>query len=152
MEGSAAERRTPALTTDSREDVRRECEKLGELVVQAKLESGHFGTGEAFAWEWLLEQHYRRLREGESAERERAERALKAAEEAASAARAARAGALPISTARRCSRRRPTATCGSCSITNCTCSIGTARRSDGSRSGHLAFLRPSQHSRLRRTA
>jgi len=81
------------LTTDSRENVRRECEKLGELVVQAKLESGHFGTGEAFAWEWLLEQHYRRLREGESAERERAERALMAAEEAASAARAAAAGA-----------------------------------------------------------
>ena len=81
------------MTTDSRENVRRECEKLGELVVQAKLESGHFGTGEAFAWEWLLEQHYRRLREGESAERERSERALKAAEESASAARAAAAGA-----------------------------------------------------------
>jgi hypothetical protein len=81
------------LTTDSREDVRRECEKLGELVVQAKLESGHFGTGEAFAWEWLLEQHYRRRREGESAEVERAERALKAAEESAGAARAAAAGA-----------------------------------------------------------
>src|SRR5712671_680527 len=93
MEGSAAERRTPALTTDSREDVRRECEKLGELVVQAKLESGHFGTGEAFAWEWLLEQHYRRRREGESEDRERSERALKAAEDAASAARAAAAGA-----------------------------------------------------------
>ena len=81
------------MTTDSRENVRRECEKLGELVVQAKLESGHFGTGEASAWEWLLEQHYRRLREGESSERERAERALKAAEESASAARAAAAGA-----------------------------------------------------------
>ena len=81
------------MTTDSREDVRRECEKLGELVVTARLESGHFGTGEAFAWEWLLEQHHRRLREGESAEVERAERALKAAEDAARAARAAAAGA-----------------------------------------------------------
>src|SRR6267378_3128219 len=93
MEASATEHRTPALTIDSREDVRRECEKLGEAVVQAKLESGHFGTGEAFAWEWLLEQHYRRRREGASAELERAERALKAAEESASAARAAAAGA-----------------------------------------------------------
>jgi hypothetical protein len=82
-----------ALITDSREDVRRECEKLGELVVQAKLESGHFGTGRAFAWEWLLEQHHRRLREGESAELERVERVLKAAEDSASAARAAAAGA-----------------------------------------------------------
>jgi len=81
------------LITDSREDVRRECEKLGELVVTAKLESGHFGTGKAFAWEWLLEQYYRRRREGESQERERAERALKAAEDSASAARAAAAGA-----------------------------------------------------------
>ena len=81
------------MTTDSREDVRRECEKLGELVVQAKLESGHFGTGKGFAWEWLLEQHHHRLREGESAERERAERALKAAEDSAGAARAAAAGA-----------------------------------------------------------
>ena len=81
------------MTTDSREGVRRECEKLGELVVQAKLESGHFGGREAFAWEWLLEQHHRRLREGESAESERAERALKVAEESASAARAAAAGA-----------------------------------------------------------
>ena len=93
MEVSATKRRTPALTTDSREDVRRECEKLGELVVQARLESDHFGTGKAFAWEWLLEQHHHRLREGESAERERSERALKAAEESASAARAAAAGA-----------------------------------------------------------
>ena len=81
------------LTMDSREDVRRECEKLGELVVQARLESEHFGAGKAFAWEWLLEQHHRRLREGESAERERIERALNAAEESASAARAAAAGA-----------------------------------------------------------
>src|SRR5260221_3617331 len=81
------------MSTDSREDVRRECEKLGELVVQAKLESEHFGTGKAFAWEWLLEQHYRRRREGESQERERAERALKAAEDSASAARAAAARA-----------------------------------------------------------
>ena len=81
------------MITDSREDVRRECEKLGELVVTAKLESGHFGTGKAFAWEWLLEQYYRRRREGESQERERAERALKAAEDSASAARAAAAGA-----------------------------------------------------------
>src|SRR5258708_28421117 len=79
--------------TDSGEDVRRECEKLGEAVVQAKLESEHFGTGKAFAWEWLLEQHYRRRREGESQERERAERALKAAEDSASAARAAAARA-----------------------------------------------------------
>jgi len=78
---------------DSREEVRRECDKLGELVVQARLESEHFGTGKAFAWEWLLEQHHRRLREGESAERERIERALKAAEESASAARTAAAGA-----------------------------------------------------------
>ena len=78
---------------NSREDVRRECEKLGELVVQARLESGRFGPGEAFAWEWLLEQHHRRLREGESAEIERLERALKAAEESARAARAAAAGA-----------------------------------------------------------
>ena len=93
MEVSATERRTSALTIDSREDVRRECEKLGELVVQAKLESGHFGTGKAFAWEWLLEQHLHRFREGESQERERAERALKAAEDSASAARAAAAGA-----------------------------------------------------------
>jgi hypothetical protein len=77
---------------DNREEVRRECERLGELVVQARLESEHFGAGKAFAWEWLLEQHHRRLRE-ESAERERAERALKAAEESASAARAAAAGA-----------------------------------------------------------
>src|SRR5258705_7573651 len=81
------------MSTDSREDVRRECEKLGELVVQAKLESEHFGTGKAYAWEWLLEQHHRRRREGESAERERFERALKAAEESAGAARAAAAGA-----------------------------------------------------------
>ena|SRR5438046_1066297 len=81
------------LTMDSREDVRRECEKLGELVVQARLESEHFGAGKAFAWEWLMEQHHRRLREGESAERERIERALKAAEVAASAARVAAAGA-----------------------------------------------------------
>src|SRR5712691_3360545 len=93
MEVSATERRTSALTTDSREDVRRECEKLGELVVQAKLESGHFGTGEAFAWEWLLGQHYRRFREGESEDRERTERVFKAAEDSASAARAAAAGA-----------------------------------------------------------
>src|SRR5712691_2692129 len=93
MEASATDRRTSALTTGSREEVRRECEKLGELVVQARLESDHFGTGKAFAWEWLLEQHHRRLREGESAERERAERALKAAEDSASAARAAAAGA-----------------------------------------------------------
>ena len=93
MEVSATKRRTPALTTDSREDVRRECEKLGELVVQARLESDHFGTGKAFAWEWLLEQYYRRRREGESEERERAERVLKAAEESAGAARAAAAGA-----------------------------------------------------------
>src|SRR5256885_13539217 len=93
MEVSATKRRTPALTTDSCEDVRRECEKLGEPVVQARLESDHFGTGKAFAWEWLLEQHHRRLREGESAERERAERALKGAEDAAGAARAAAAGA-----------------------------------------------------------
>src|SRR2546430_8209256 len=80
---------------DSREEVRRECENLGEPVVQARLESEHFGTGKAFAWEWLLEQHHRRLREGESAERERAERALRAAEDAAGAARAAAAGAPP---------------------------------------------------------
>ena len=90
---SAASRETPALTPDSREAARRECEKLGELVVQARLESGHFGTGEAYAWEWLLEQHHRRLREGESAEVERTERVLKAAEDSASAARAAAAGA-----------------------------------------------------------
>ena len=81
------------MTTDSREEVRRECEKLGEHTVQARLEAGRFGNGEAFAWEWLLEQHHHRLREGESAERERSERALKAAEESASAARAAAAGA-----------------------------------------------------------
>jgi len=81
------------LIADSRDEVRRECDKLGELVVQAKLESGHFGTGKAFAWEWLLEQHHRRLREGESAEVERTERVLKAAEDSASAARAAAAGA-----------------------------------------------------------
>src|SRR6266487_1185292 len=56
------QRRTSPLTTDSREDVRRECEKLGELVVQARLESDHFGPGKAFAWEWLLEQYYRRRR------------------------------------------------------------------------------------------
>src|SRR2546425_3419020 len=93
MEVSATKRRTPALTTDSREDVRRECEKLGELVVQARLESGHFETGKAFAWEWLLEQHHRRRREGESAELERTQRFLKAAEESASAATAAAAGA-----------------------------------------------------------
>src|SRR6266699_205045 len=62
MEVSATKRRTPALTTDSREDVRRECEKLGELVVQARLESDHFGTGKAFAWEWLLEQYCGRRR------------------------------------------------------------------------------------------
>src|SRR5438094_10606290 len=91
MEVSAT--RTSALTMDSREDVRRECEKLGELVVQARLESEHFGAGKALAWEWLLEQHHRRLREGESAERERIEWALKAAELAASAARVAAAGA-----------------------------------------------------------
>ena len=89
MEGSAARAHVCGMSTDSREDVRRECEKLGELVVQAKLESEHFGTGKAFAWEWLLEQHYRRRREGESQERERAERVLKAAEDSASAARAA---------------------------------------------------------------
>ena len=93
MEVSATKRRTSALTTDSREDVRRECEKLGELVVQARLESDHFGTGKAFAWEWLLEQYYRRRREGESEERERGERTLKAAEDAAGAAKAAAAGA-----------------------------------------------------------
>ena len=81
------------MTTDSREDVRRECEKLGEHTVQARLEAGRFGAGDVFAWEWLLEQHHHRLREGESAERERSERALKAAEESASAARAAAAGA-----------------------------------------------------------
>ena len=81
------------MIADSRDEVRRECEKLGELVVQAKLESEHFGSGKAFAWEWLLEQHHRRRREGESAELERAERTLKAAEESASAARAAAAGA-----------------------------------------------------------
>ena len=81
------------MIADSRDEVRRECDKLGELVVQAKLESGHFGTGEAFAWEWLLEQHYRRFREGESEDRERTERVLKVAEDAASAARAAAAGA-----------------------------------------------------------
>jgi hypothetical protein len=81
------------MSTDSREEVRRECDKLGELVVQAKLESEHFGSGKAFAWEWLLEQHHRRRREGESAELERAERTLKAAEESAGAARAAAAGA-----------------------------------------------------------
>jgi hypothetical protein len=84
---------TSAVTTDSREDVRRECEKLGELVVQARLESGHFETGRAFAWEWLLEQYYRRRREGESEQRERGALALKAAEDAANAARAAAAGA-----------------------------------------------------------
>src|SRR5437879_10652418 len=93
MEVSATKRRTPALTTDSREDVRRECEKLGEPVVQAKLESDHFGTGKAFAWEWLLEQHHRRRRDGESAERERLERVVKAAEDSAGAARAAAVGA-----------------------------------------------------------
>src|SRR5258708_32843032 len=93
MEGSAAERRTPALTTDSREEVRRECEKLGEHTVQARLEAGHFGSGEVFAWEWLLELHYRRRREGESKGREHVERALKAAEDSAGAARAAAAGA-----------------------------------------------------------
>ncbi len=87
------QRRTSPLTTDSREDVRRECEKLGELVVQARLESDHFGPGKALAWEWLLEQYYRRRREGESEERERIERVLKAAEDAAGAARAAAAGA-----------------------------------------------------------
>ncbi len=92
-EVSATEGRISALTIDSREEVRRECEKLGELVVQARLESGHFETGKAFALEWLLEQHHRRLREGESEERERIERALKAAEDAASAARAAAAAA-----------------------------------------------------------
>jgi hypothetical protein len=81
------------LITDSREDVRRECEKLGELVVQAKLESGHFGTGRAFAWEWLLEQHHRRRREGESAELERVERVLKAAEDSAGAAAGAQSAA-----------------------------------------------------------
>ncbi len=81
------------MTPDSREDVRRECEKLGEAVVQAKLESEHFGAGKAFAWEWLLEQHHRRRREGESAELERAEGVLKAAADSASAARAAAAGA-----------------------------------------------------------
>ena len=81
------------MIADSRDEVRRECDKLGELVVQAKLESGHFGTGRAFAWEWLLEQHHRRRREGESEERERFGRALKAAEESAGAARAAAAGA-----------------------------------------------------------
>jgi len=81
---------------DSREDVRRECEKLGELVVQARLESEHFGAGKAFAWEWLLEQYHRRLREGESAELERLERALKVAEESASAARAAAASAQSV--------------------------------------------------------
>src|SRR5258708_20483766 len=75
------------------EEVGGGCEKLGEAVVQAKLESEHFGTGKAFAWEWLLEQHYRRRREGESQERERAERVLKVAEDSASAARAAAAGA-----------------------------------------------------------
>src|SRR5712691_5233919 len=91
MEGSAASARC-GMSTDSREEVRRECDKLGELVVQAKLEAEHFGTGKAFAWEWLLEQHHRR-REGESEERERVERALKAAEESAGAARAAAAGA-----------------------------------------------------------
>ena len=78
---------------DNREEVRRECEKLGELVVQARLESGHFGTGEAYAWEWLLEQHHRRRREGESEGREHVERALKAAQDSASAARAAAGGA-----------------------------------------------------------
>ena len=93
MEGSAAERRTPALTTDSREEVRRECEKLGEHTVQARLEAGHFGSGEVFAWEWLLELHYRRRREGESEGREHVERALKAAQDSASAARAAAGGA-----------------------------------------------------------
>ena len=81
------------MSIDSREEVRRECDKLGELVVQAKLEAEHFGSGKAFAWEWLLEQHHRRRREGESAELERAERTLKAAEESAGAARAAAAGA-----------------------------------------------------------
>jgi hypothetical protein len=81
------------LTIDNREDVRRECEKLGEHVVQAKLESGHFGNGKAFAWEWLLEQHHRRLRDAESAELQREERIVKAAEDSASAARAAAAGA-----------------------------------------------------------
>src|SRR5438094_10090529 len=91
MEVSAT--RTSALTMDSREDVRRECEKLGELVVQARLESEHFGAGKAFAGEWVLEQHHRRLREGASAESERIERALKAAGEAASPPRAAAAGA-----------------------------------------------------------
>jgi len=89
MEASATERRTSALTTDSREDVRRECDKLGELVVQARLESDHFGTGKAFAWEWLLEQYYRRRREGESEERERTERTLKAARAAAAGAQSA---------------------------------------------------------------
>ncbi len=81
------------MTTDSREEVRRECEKLGEHTVQARLEAGRFGNGEAFAWEWLLEQHYRGRREGESEGREHVERVLKAAEESASAARAAAAGA-----------------------------------------------------------
>jgi hypothetical protein len=81
------------LIVDSREDVRRECEKLGEAVVQAKLESEHFGAGKGFAWEWLLEQHYRRRRDVESEERERTERALKALEDSAGAARAAAAGA-----------------------------------------------------------
>src|SRR5258708_38856373 len=75
------------------EEVGGGCEKLGEAVVQAKLESEHFGPGKAFAWEWLLEQHYRRRREGESQDRERAERVLKVAEDSASAARAAAAGA-----------------------------------------------------------
>ena len=81
------------MTTDSREDVRRECEKLGEHTVQARLEAGRFGAGEVFAWEWLLELHYRRRREGESEGREHVERALKAAEDSAGAARAAAAGA-----------------------------------------------------------
>ena len=81
------------MTTDSREDVRRECEKLGEHTVQARLEAGRFGAGDVFAWEWLLELHYRRRREGESEGREQLERALKAAEDSAGAARAAAAGA-----------------------------------------------------------
>jgi len=81
------------LIIDSREEVRRECEKLGEHTVQARLEAGHFESGKVFALEWLLELHHRRRREGESEGREHVERALKAAQDSASAAGAAAAGA-----------------------------------------------------------
>lgn len=73
------------MIVNDKESVWAECEKLGEIAVQAKIDAGEFGGHTAFPRQWLSEKYEKRRMEKETEDRARSDRALAAAEASAHA-------------------------------------------------------------------